>query len=341
MTRQFIMLLVYLAFVGISALWSNAEDGVPIKRVVYLLCATISFTYLFSHHRTLFERVGFFAVGVCALVSAYWIVSFYIIEGNPWHQGFQSDSEDHYGTFYNTLLTSHVLGFIFVFYAAYIVLYVDGMKQRTLYLLMSVPVLTLLLLTGSRTPLVSVTGALLSIALYNLNRRSLVVLLLAGLVVAGGLFQFWDVISARGLSYRPEIWLGTLQLMPGKWLFGHGYAAPLLVWIDSLGRSFNDSHNVMLGVLYYFGFVGLMLFISLYARALWLVIKGTADNAMLLVVLAYGLLSGMTDGGGLLARPNEHWFNIWLPIMFFICVDYSNGCQQPPIGEGRAHAERS
>ncbi|MCZ7019123.1 hypothetical protein OH415_25755, partial [Salmonella enterica] len=51
----------------------------------------------------------------------------------------------------------------------------------------------------------------------------------------------------------------------------------------------------------------------------WGLYKGFKERAQPLfllasALLAYGIGAGLTEGGGILSRPKEHWFLLWIPL---------------------------
>ena len=103
------------------------------------------------------------------------------------------------GAFDNPLLSSHVFGFFSVYW-----LYVCMTSQRFQVLWFSVPALAIMtaavLATGSRTPLVALTLAILWMSFVSRNRRS--AMMIAGLVLsAAALLLFYpELITNRGGS---------------------------------------------------------------------------------------------------------------------------------------------
>ncbi|RRJ82353.1 O-antigen ligase family protein [Aestuariirhabdus litorea] len=321
-TPAFGMLSLYLLWVLLSCLWSPADEGIPIKRALIFALVCSGLAYLFGEQRRRFEQGALAALALGAAISLWWLIDFYGMKGFALSVRFPNGITEEYGSIYNPLLMSHQLAFLVTFATAYILLYVQSPKQRRALLVLVMPIALLMLATGSRTPLVSVPLALSMLLVGRFNRMHLPWVLLSG----GGLLLLgllnWETISQRGLSYRPEIWSGVIAQMEGYWLVGHGYEAPLQIWVEELQINFLDAHNVFLGVLYYFGLLGLGIFLLPYLRALWLARLPGREGRLLLCITAYGVLASLTDGGGLFARPNEQWFNIWLPILFIVCVDY-------------------
>ena len=173
-----------------------------------------------------------------------------------------------------------------------------------------------LLATGSRTPLVAVVLSMIWLSFICWNRRSLALMgmLIAGAVVVFALFS--EMIFSRGSSFRFELWGMALELIGQKPFFGHGYEAPLALELENSGYFLSEPHNFALGVLYYIGIVGL---IPWAFMQLWGLYNSWRHRVNPLFILAsawlvYGIGAALTEGGGILPRPKEHWYLLWIPL---------------------------
>jgi O-antigen ligase len=175
---------------------------------------------------------------------------------------------------------------------------------------------TLLIATGSRTPLVALVVCVVWLAIIRCDRRSLL-LSIATCFAGVLLFAFYsEKLFLRGTSFRPEIWRTVwLQILDAPW-FGHGYDTSMEIWVAGIDYAFADPHNLLLAILYECGAIGLALWLSLYAVALsfaWRK-RGEVMVAIASTLLVFGFVAGMTEGGSFLSRPKEHWFLVWIPM---------------------------
>ena len=218
------------------------------------------------------------------------------------------------GALDNPLLSSHLFGFFTVYW-----LYVCMTTQRLNVLWFSVPSLAIMtaavLATGSRTPLVALTLAILWMSFVSRNRRA--ALLLSGMFLgAVALLLFYpELITERGTSFRLELWSISLQLIAEHPWIGHSYDSELYLTLAE-GYQLREPHSFALGVLYYVGIIG---FIPWAFMLGWGLYKGLQQRAQPLFILAssllaYGIGAGLTEGGGILSRPKEHWFLLWIPL---------------------------
>lgn len=218
------------------------------------------------------------------------------------------------GAFDNPLLSSHLFGF----FSAYWLSVTMTCKRRQMMWL-SVPAMAIMFMavigTGSRTPLVALTMAALWLCFICWNRRSvglLVGLALSGLAVVT---LFAQMIIERGDSYRLEIWQLVLHKIADHPWIGHGYTATLAV-DPGVGVNFQEPHSFALGVLYYVGIIGLLPWLFFLG---WGLLSSWRQRVQPLLIIAstwlvFGIGAGLTEGGGIISRPKEHWFLLWIPL---------------------------
>ncbi|MEI7050340.1 O-antigen ligase family protein [Pseudomonas koreensis] len=218
------------------------------------------------------------------------------------------------GAFDNPLLSSHLFGF----FSAYWLSVTMTCKRRQMMWL-SLPAMAIMFMavigTGSRTPLVALTMAALWLCFICWNKRSvglLIALVLSGVAV---ITQFSQMITERGDSYRLEIWQKVLHMIADHPWIGHGYSASLAVDPGN-GISFQEPHSFILGVLYYVGIIGLLPWLFFL---LWGLLSSWRQRVQPLLIIAstwlvFGIGAGLTEGGGIISRPKEHWFLLWIPL---------------------------
>jgi O-antigen ligase len=174
----------------------------------------------------------------------------------------------------------------------------------------------LIIATGSRTPLLALTACSVWLMVVHWNRRSLVLLITIALALGTFLVFYPEGLFSRGTSLRPEIWKTVWpQILEAPW-FGHGYNALWQIQMASGDIFFDNPHNLLLGVFYNLGVVGLTLWLSLYIVALTFSWRNRKNPLVIIAstLLVFGFAAGMTEGGAFLSRPKEHWFLIWIPM---------------------------
>ncbi|WP_313451202.1 O-antigen ligase family protein [Pseudomonas rhodesiae] len=305
-----IAFLVFCAWALTSLLWSPEQhpDTDLFKRPLHTFMLFAGCGLLLHYRNELFKPIFFSAAVIALVVCLFNLVAFI--------KGFEPGMRmiGGRGALDNPLLSSHVFGFFCVYW-----LYVCVTTQRLHVLWFSVPAMAIMtaavLATGSRTPLVALTLTILWITFVSRNRRS--ALLIAGLVVgaAGLLLIYPELITSRGSSFRFELWSMSLQHIAEHPWIGHSYDSELYLTLAD-GNELREPHSFALGVLYYVGIIGFIPWIFMLA---WGLFKGFKQRAQPLFILAssllmYGIGAGLTEGGGILSRPKEHWFLLWIPL---------------------------
>ncbi|MGN8274231.1 O-antigen ligase family protein [Pseudomonas sp. SMN5] len=305
----FVALLVFAGWALISLTWTPEIEGIarPFKTALHTTLLFAGCYLLVRYRGDLLHPVLFGAATVALIATLYNLYLF----ARTYEPGMRLIGT---GALDNPLLASHLYGFFCAYWISL------GMLWKNRHILwLSVPatlvMFTAIVATGSRTPLVALVAAILWVGILCWNRRSLV---LYGLMVMGAIIVsvlFSETIFARGDSYRFEIWQIVLQKIAQHPWIGHGYGADLQV-DPGVGYMLSEPHNFALGVLYYVGIVGLVPWLFMQA---WALSSGWRYRVHPLLVVAstwliYGMSAALTEGGGILSRPKEHWFLLWIPL---------------------------
>lgn len=315
-TKEFIKLPIVAAYLALAAYfslsiaWSTAEDDALelLKRPLQVLTLFFALFEFGRQRLDLLQKTVGLAALFAVAAALYQIARFYAGGG----VGRLSSA----GALNNPLLISHVFGFFTALWLGWLFTRRTLLPAAAAALLATAPLLLLLILTGSRTPLVAVAATLVWLTVLSGNRKALAFLGL--FAVAGGslIVLTPELITERGLSYRPQVWANVwAQFREQPW-FGHGYAAPLSIQLSGIPYPLRDPHNMTLAVLYYGGIVGAALWLGLYGTAFACSLRQRRDawSAICSATVVYGFIAGMTEGGSFLPRPKEHWFLIWIPL---------------------------
>ncbi|QXQ19322.1 O-antigen ligase family protein [Pseudomonas tolaasii] len=305
-----IAFLAFCAWALTTVLWSPEPTGdsnlfkVPLQ--TFMLFAGCG---MLLHYRNDLFRPIFFSAAVISLVICLLnlIAFFRFFEPGMRMIG-------GLGALDNPLLSSHVFGFFCVYW-----LYVCVTTKRLQALWLSIPAVAIMTLaimaTGSRTPLVAMVLAVLWMGLLSRNRRS--ALMVGGLIVTAivVLLFYSHLLTERGSSFRLEIWRIILDRIADHPWIGHSYDSELYLNLEN-HETLREPHSFALGVVYYVGLIGFIPWIFMLGRGLYLGFKGRAQPLFILAssLLAYGIGAGLTEGGGILSRPKEHWFLLWIPL---------------------------
>lgn len=304
----FIAFLVFSGYMLLSVLWSGTDKsfGTLLKRPLYiaLLFYCVALLVLAAPTRVNTAlRVSIAGTACAALVS---LAIFY---GSDDRGRF-----DGYGALYNPLLTSHVYGC----FAALTLGFISCAQQKRDLLFLSIAfsiLITMLLATGSRTPLVGITATVAWIVLIKADRRAFWILAACCITAILLITLIPESVTSRGLSYRPEIWKEAWSQISQRIWLGHGFDHPMSFTVAGKKDAFADPHNMELAVLFSGGLVGCVLWLALYAVTLRFALynKHVPLVVAASAALVYGFAAGLTEGNSFLSRPKEHWFLIWIP----------------------------
>lgn len=300
--------LALTAWVLISTSWTRANDDVTslAKRPLYVFMLLTGCTLIALKSETLLLKTLRISAGLGALAGLINVVLFM-------QYGTLGERLIGTGALRNPLLTSHVLGFLCTYWIA---AWLSRNERHDWFpIVMAMPLLAALLATGSRTPLMGI--ALTSVWMLLMSRKRATTLVGTLLIAAGAVYlTLPEILLSRGTSYRPELWNDAFRQAGQHLWFGAGYESKFIFKIPGIGYPLHDPHNVELAVLLELGLIGLCLWSLMYTFALLRCLRLRAQPHFQIAsaLLVYGLCAGLTEGGSFLARPNESWFLIWIPL---------------------------
>ncbi|WP_369960127.1 O-antigen ligase family protein [Pseudomonas benzenivorans] len=313
-----LVFLAYAAWALLSIGWSDTEASIGslLKRPLYIFMLLAGCCLLAQQSQQRFTRCMLIA-SLAALPIAFYSLAEIATTWRPGHRLVGPGALD------NPLLSSHLFGFFCILWLG---LGMTLPRQRGWIAVLPVLILgATLLATGSRTPLLaaSLAGAWLALACW--NKRSLVLALIGLCGLSALLLLYPEALLARGTSYRLELWQDALSRISQKPWLGFGFDAALAIQLPGFSVPFSEPHSFAIGVLYYTGMVGLSLWLAMHLVALrqcWI------NRANYLFVIAgalmvYGIGGGLAEGGGILARPKEHWFLTWIPLALIAALSFS------------------
>jgi len=304
----FIAVLLFAAWALLSLAWSPGEPlGGMFKPPLHTLLLFAG-CYLLVRYRSDILQPLLFGAALVALIAT---TIFLFMFARAYEPGMRLIGG---GAFDNPLLSSHLFGF----FSAYWLSVTMTCKRRQMMWL-SVPAMAIMFMavigTGSRTPLVALTMAAFWLCFICWNRRSVGLLLALALSGVAVFTLFSQMIIERGDSYRLEIWQIVLHKIADHPWLGHGYSATLAV-DPGVGYNFQEPHSFALGVLYYVGIIGLLPWLFFL---FWGLLSSWRQRVQPLLIIAstwlvFGIGAGLTEGGGIISRPKEHWFLLWIPL---------------------------
>lgn len=306
----FVAILLFAAWAMLSLSWGPPiEHGVirQIKPSLHTLML-VAGCYLLVRYRTEIVQPLLFSAAMIGLIASVYNLFMFARIYEPGMRLIGG------GAFDNPLLSSHVFGF---FCTYWLCLSMTCKRRHMLWL--SIPAMVIMfasvIATGSRTPLVALTLAALWLSFICWNRRSFVLLGALLISTAAVAVLFSQMIILRGDSYRFEIWQMVLQKIADHPWIGHGYNASLIL-DPGIGYTLGEPHSFALGVLFYVGIFGLLPWLFFQA---WGLLSSWRNRLQPLFIIAstwlvFGIGAGLTEGGGIISRPKEHWFLLWIPL---------------------------
>ncbi|HKM37772.1 MAG TPA: O-antigen ligase family protein [Thiopseudomonas sp.] len=314
--------IVFSIWSSLSILWSDSNASIldPIKRSIYILSLFIAFsiiTNIKKENLLLIFIISGLTVTTVSIYSLYLFISNYSLELiasyplNPRLIGA--------GALSNPLLSSHIFGF---FAVLFLVLSTTASKAETktkgIYLILGFILIVITIATGSRTSLVALITTSIWIAFTLKSKRSILIITATAIIVIVIYLLYPEAILNRGLSHRPELWSIAINKILSQPMIGYGFDSNSGFYIAAVDTTFREPHNIHLSILYFTGIIGFSLWCIMHAYALWVCWKNKADTLFIVAsaLLVYGIAAGMTEGGGLLPRPKEHWFITWIPLAF-------------------------
>lgn len=320
----------FALFAVLSLLWSTSEAGASglIKRPLHTFMLFAG-TCLLVRHRPEMLKPILFGTALVAMIGSLEDIHAFALTYSTGERLIGSGAMD------NPLLSSHLFGF-FCTYWLWGTLYSKSLRNLSISLIGLVIMLSAVLATGSRTPLVALAMVVAWITLLRGGWRSFLLLLI---IPVGGIILLTvapEMMTGRGDSFRLEIWRIALGLILQHPLIGHGYDTPLSIDPGN-GYLLSEPHNFALGVLHDLGIIGFLPWAGMILAGLY---SGWRHRNQQLFVLAstllvFGIGAGLTEGGGIMSRPKEHWFLLWIPLALLAALSIAQRAGRLPSAELR------
>lgn len=306
---------VTLAFIAFSAwallsiAWSDTDESVHtlIKRPLYIIMLFIACALMARNNCSRLLAAIYLAALVMIPITGYSLIDF----AHNYSEGARLIGS---GALDNPLLSSHLFGFFCILWLGW------AMTASPRNSLLALPPLVLLfmalLATGSRTPLVATAVACMWMVVCCWNKRAMLLSAISVGIASCLLLLYPESILNRGTSYRLDIWHLALEQIWLRPIIGHGFDASHSFFTPALGFPLSEPHSFFLGVLFYTGLVGGLCWLFMHASALWICWRRRSDVCFMIAgaLVLYGLGAGLTEGGGILPRPKEHWLLTWIPL---------------------------
>ncbi len=197
-----------------------------------------------------------------------------------------------------------------------------GRLTRLAPYLITLALLVYLAANPRRSPLVARAVGCMALPNFTMKRRLLVPLVAVVLVAAAALALNPEAITERGTSQRPQLWSATWEMILEAPVTGHGMAnetRELHIVVDGEPVVQDHPHNYFLSLLYHIGFLGLGLWVMLWAPALW---RGWRRYPQRISVLAAAMATGFSavlfDGIHPYTPFMYNWPSVWIPMALLV-----------------------
>ena len=314
--------IIFSIWSSLSIFWSDTNPPIsdPIKRSIYTLSLFIAFSIIANRKKEnllLIFIISGLTVTTASIYSLYSFISNYqleLISSYPLKPRLIGT-----GALSSPLLSSHIFGF---FSVLFLVLSITAnkteIKTKGIYFILGFILIVITIATGSRTSLAALLTTSIWIAFTLKSKRSILIITATAIIATVIYLLYPEAILNRGLSHRPELWSIAINKILSQPMIGYGFDSNAGFYIAAVDTTFQEPHNIHLSILYFTGIIGFSLWCLMHIYALWACWKNKADPLFILAsaLLVYGIAAGMTEGGGLLPRPKEHWFITWIPLAF-------------------------
>ncbi|WP_448106107.1 O-antigen ligase family protein [Pseudomonas azerbaijanoccidentalis] len=304
---------VYLPMFGllvwslISLAWTNAPDVArEAKRLFYIVMFLLFFPILANGRPERVIRImqwGGIGLAATALIA---IIKFYGVDGNAWASRLEG-----LGELSHPILGGYVIGLAAVWLAFWPP---STGRVQVLWMVALAVLCAFVMLSQSRGAGLALFFTILAMPVWSGDRRSRIIAAVALVVAVLAIWFFESFVVARGVSYRPQILMASLQMIAEHPWLGLGLGGEYKVLV--LDQYFDHTHNLFTHVTIELGLPGLLLWC-----ATWLAVLYTAWKARetlyakgIIGIWLFSTLAMQFDAASLSGTPRPEWFISWLPV---------------------------
>ena len=300
-------LLALMLWAGLSLSWSTGEEpGREVKRLVYILVFLMAFPLLAQAGLVRIRHLLQLGGGLLALAALISIISFYGVLGIPLMGRLEGIGE----------ISHPILGAYVVGAAILMLLYqVPHKRGAQLAWFLALACLgTYVLLSQSRGASLALVLTAVLAPLWFRDRHSRLIAIAAMLASGLAFYMLYEDLTARGSSFRPEIFGSVLQMIGEHPWTGLGLGAEYKV--SAAGMLFDHSHNMFTHVAMELGLPGMLLWITVWLFTLGEIVRArdTVLGKILLALWVYSTMAMQFDAASLTGTPRAEWFVSWLTV---------------------------
>ena len=310
-------LLGLAAWAVISLSWSDQPLN-ETKPLAYIAVFVLSFPILANGRPERIVRLMQWAGLGLAASALIAIVRFYLIDGHAWVARLEG-----LGQLSHPILGAYAIGIVGILMLHWVP------QQRAMQALWLV-VLGLLglfvVLTQSRGAALALLLTVLCMPLWRPDRRTVIISVLAMLCAMAVFWYMQALVLERGASYRPEIFMGSLQMIREHPWTGLGLGADFTV--TAVGITFDHSHNLFTSVAIELGLPGLLFWCIAWFSVFFYAWRARATllGQGVLGAWVFSMLAMQFDAASLLGTPRAEWFITWLPIALASLLSVNKAC---------------
>jgi len=300
-------LLALMLWAGLSLSWSSGEEpGREVKRLVYILVFLMAFPLLAQAGLVRIRHLLQLGGGLLAVAALISIIHFYVVLGTPLMGRLEG-----IGEISHPILGAYVAG------AAVLMLLYQVPHKRGAQLAWFLALACLgafVLLSQSRGAALALVLTAVLAPLWFRDRHSRLIAIAAMLASGLAFYMLYNVITARGSSFRPEIFQSVLQMIGEHPWTGLGLGAEYKV--SAAGLLFDHSHNMFTHVAMELGLPGMLLWIAVWLFTLGEIVRArdTVLGKILLALWVYSTMAMQFDAASLTGTPRAEWFVSWLTV---------------------------
>jgi len=300
-------LLALMLWAGLSLSWSTGEEpGREVKRLVYILVFLMAFPLLAQAGLVRIRHLLQLGGGLLAVAALISIINFYVVLGIPLIGRLEGIGE----------ISHPILGAYVVGAAILMLLYqVPHKRGAQLAWFLALACLgTYVLLSQSRGASLALVLTAVLAPLWFRDRHSRLIAIAAMLASGLAFYMLYEDLTARGSSFRPEIFGSVLQMIGEHPWTGLGLGAEYKV--SAAGMLFDHSHNMFTHVAMELGLPGMLLWITVWLFTLGEIVRArdTVLGKILLALWVYSTMAMQFDAASLTGTPRAEWFVSWLTV---------------------------
>lgn len=302
-------LTLFFAWAMLSSLWSNSDEpGRDIKHALMIYLTLWAGVLLADIERRWLVYLLITSCYVMAGLAAISLYATYIFHGLPMSVRLAS-----FWQLSHSILAAHVFGFFLI-----VLLYFRpaGLIRQSAWCVALLLLAAFVFFTQSRGVWVAVGAGLVFTAIFK-RERIYALAVLVGIAASALVVALRpELMTGRGLSYRPELVFEGLSLMSLHPLGGHGIGGAYSLTLDGTGKVFDHPHNLFLSVGLDLGGIGLSLWVVIWGLLLLTAWRNrhSALGGALLGVWCFASVACLTDGADIWSKPREVWFLSWIPL---------------------------